>query len=78
MFGISVTISEESIAVGAYGDDNENGIDAGAVYLFTIDGEFVEKLIAPNGNNFDYIDLAVSISGNTMYWWWIYLCCEYM
>ena len=64
MFGFSVTISEESIAVGVF--DNENGIDAGAVYLYTIDGEFVEKLIASDGNYFDYFGLAVSISGNVL------------
>jgi hypothetical protein len=33
-FGYQVSIHERFAVIGAYGDDNENGVDAGAAYIF--------------------------------------------
>ena len=65
-FGFSVSISGEHALVGAYFDDNENGWNAGAVYLFKLDnGNWIEKqkIIASDtlARNFGY---SVSLSGN--------------
>jgi len=37
-FGVSVSIDGEYAAVGSRYDDNENGVDAGAIYIFRQDG----------------------------------------
>jgi hypothetical protein len=46
-FGSSVDISENTIVVGAYLDDNTNGIKAGAVYVFYPNNNHTPK----NGDN---------------------------
>ena len=65
IFGDSVDVYEEIVAVGAPYDD-ENGSNAGAVYLFTTDGDFIEKIISPDGQDFDLFGFDVSIAGNEM------------
>ena len=65
-FGRSVAISDDIIAVGAFKDTNENGSLSGAVYLFSIDGEYVDKIIAPDGATGDRFGCAVAISGDLL------------
>lgn len=51
-FGVSVAIEDDFAAIGARYDDNENGTDAGAVYLFKRSGTSWgqhQKLIAGDG-----------------------------
>ena len=51
-FGVSIDIDSYTIAIGSRFDDNENGVDAGAVYLFQeVDLEWVQqkKIIANDG-----------------------------
>ena len=51
-FGVSVAIDGDMAAVGSRYDDNENGTDAGGVYIFSRDGESwseQQKIIAPDG-----------------------------
>jgi|GEM_PF-722432 len=70
-FGFSVSISGDTVAVGAYNDDdNEN--DSGSVYVFERNyggadnwGQ-VQKLIAGGGAEYDYFGYSVSISGDTV------------
>ena len=66
LFGMTVAISDHVIAVGSPYDDNENGADAGSVYLFTTEGVFIDKLIAPDGQEGDLFGSDVSISGNKL------------
>ena len=43
-FGLSVSIYEDYAIIGADWDDNENGVDAGAAYIFKRDGStWIEK-----------------------------------
>jgi uncharacterized repeat protein (TIGR01451 family) len=71
-FGYAVSISGDTIVVGAYGDD-DNGTDSGSAYAFernhdgTADnwGE-VKKLTAADAAAGDWFGSAVSISGDTI------------
>ncbi|KYK30401.1 MAG: hypothetical protein AYK22_03975 [Thermoplasmatales archaeon SG8-52-3] len=55
IFGISVSIDENNIIVGARTDDNENGVDAGSAYFFLksgakicCDGNLAWSSVKPN------------------------------
>ena len=65
-FGRIVDVVENIVALGAPCDANENGSFAGSVYLFTIYGEFILKIFAPDGQAGDYFGIDVSIQGNAM------------
>jgi hypothetical protein len=63
-FGISVAIQGEYIFVGADADDNENGLNAGSVYVFKYNGSLwfqQEKLIASDGTANDYFGRYISV-----------------
>ncbi len=65
-FGISTSIEGDYAIIGAYRDDNGNGIDAGSVYVFkrTTSGWFEEtKLIASDGASADRFGISTSIDG---------------
>ena len=70
-FGSSVSISENTIVVGAVGDE-ENGSAAGAAYIFERDAGGVEnwgevrKLLASDGQPGDRFGHGVAISGDTV------------
>lgn len=76
VFGWSVSISGngETIAIGAYGDDNTNGIAAGAVYIFEIGGGWTDgsgnqaaKLLSDGDlNDFFGYSTAISYDGETV------------
>jgi hypothetical protein len=64
-FGNAVAISDSFAVIGAQLDD-DRGMDAGAVYVFTLDGDtWVEhtKLTASDGEPGDHFGSSVSISG---------------
>lgn len=65
-FGYSVDVSENIVAIGARSNDNENGSNAGAVYLFTTEGAFIEKVVAPDGQAGDKFGQDVSVAGNNL------------
>ncbi len=63
-YGRSVAIDGYTAVVGAPLDDNENGTDAGAVYIFTYDGSnWIQqaKLTATNGASGDQFGISVAI-----------------
>ena len=66
-FGRSVAISGDYAIIGAFQDD-DNGSDSGAVYIFERDGtetwNEIQKLTAADGAEADSFGWAVSISGN--------------
>ena len=69
-FGISVAVDGETILVGAHQDDH-NGTDAGAAYLFTrpytgwADSPETTKLIPADGAPGDQFGISVAVDGNT-------------
>ena len=68
LFGSSVAISGDTILVGAPGNDNENGADAGTAYVFeaSAGGWSQEaRLVASDGAGSDRFGQAVALSGNT-------------
>ena len=65
-FGISVSISSDTVLVGAMADD-DNGSNSGSAYVFRYNGSnWVEeaKLTASDGAASDFFGLSVSISSN--------------
>ena len=69
LFGRSVDLTDGIIVVGAPGDDNENGTDAGAAYLFlegTMGWSEQARLIASDGADNDNFAHAVTIDGLTV------------
>ena len=68
-FGFSVSVSGDTVIVGAFGDDDGFGSDFGAAYIFTQSGGGVwseqAKLTASDSDVEDNFGFSVSISGNT-------------
>ncbi|MBN1507421.1 MAG: FG-GAP repeat protein [Sedimentisphaerales bacterium] len=68
-FGYSVSISGDSVLVGALGDD-DNGVLSGSAYIFGRTEDWAElwiqraKLLASDGALGDHFGLSVSISGD--------------
>src|SRR5205085_222869 len=59
----------DTLAIGAFTDDNINGADAGAVYLFHRVGgawQFQTKLLAGNGAAGDRFGFGVVMEGATL------------
>jgi hypothetical protein len=67
-FGYSVSISGDTIVVGAYGDDDIDD-DTGAAYVFTRTGgtwTLEQKLVANDAARFDRFGNSVSINGDSV------------
>ncbi|MCI5192824.1 MAG: hypothetical protein D3915_06805, partial [Candidatus Electrothrix sp. AU1_5] len=68
-FGESVSISGDTIVIGARGDD-DNGSDSGSAYVFIRNGsdEWIQqtKLLPDDGTAEDHFGESVSISGDTI------------
>jgi len=66
-FGWSVSISGDTVLIGAYLDDG-SGSDSGNAYMFVRSGTSwseQEKLTAGDGSEGDYFGVSVSVSGDT-------------
>jgi|GEM_PF-1956870 len=69
LFGNAVSISGDVIVVGAPGDDNERGIDAGAVYIFlrgSMGWSEQVRLVSSDGAFNDQFGRSVTIDGTTI------------
>jgi len=67
-FGVSVSIGGDTIAIGAYLDD-DNDINSGSAYVFQYDkSTWVEKikLIASDGRAFDQFGITIAIDGDVI------------
>jgi predicted amidohydrolase len=67
-FGTSVSVSGDTIVVGAYGDDDK-GSGSGSAYVFVRNGSTwtqQAKLLASDGTINDYFGTSVSVSGDTI------------
>lgn len=63
-FGTSVSISGDTIIVGAYFDDDA-GADSGSAYLFdAVSAEQIQKLAAQDGTSGDLFGCYVALSGS--------------
>ena len=65
-FGLSVSISGNTVIIGAYSDDDK-GINSGSAYIFTNNGGTwiqTQKLTADDGESGNFFGLSVAISGN--------------
>lgn len=68
MFGHSVSVSGNSVAIGAAGEDNFTNQNTGRVYLFnTISGALTHTILNPNFTAGDYFGYSVVILGNRLY-----------
>jgi len=68
LFGNSVSVSGNTIVVGAHGDD-DNGQDSGSAYVFVREGTSwteQQKLTASDGAAADFFGYSVSVSGDTI------------
>ena len=68
-FGSSVSVSGDTVVVGAPGDDTPGGVDAGSAYVFVRSGTTwteQQKLLAPDGAADDDFGISVSVSGDTV------------
>jgi uncharacterized protein (DUF2147 family) len=68
-FGVSVGVSGDVIAVGAYLDNNSNGDDAGSAYVFRHSGNnWIEEdhLFAADGSQGDHFARGIGIDGNVI------------
>lgn len=66
-FGYAVDINNDVAVVGATFETNENGLEAGAAYIFQKNGsswEEVARIIASDGENYDYFGCSVSIEND--------------
>ena len=67
-FGVSVSLSGDTLLVGASYEDCGAGHDCGSAYVFRFDGTSwleVQKLTASDANAEDLFGSSVSVSGNT-------------
>ncbi|MCW9013180.1 MAG: choice-of-anchor D domain-containing protein [Gammaproteobacteria bacterium] len=66
-FGVSVAVDNDTVAVGAYYDD-DNGSNSGSAYAFVRDTNGIwsqqDKLLATDGTASDYFGHRISISGD--------------
>jgi len=62
MFGESVAISGDTIAIGAPQHEAGTGLNTGTVFLYDKDGPFLHELVASDGKDHDNFGEAVDIS----------------
>lgn len=67
-FGSEVALTEDTALVGAYGDENPNGYNAGSGYVFSrTDGTWTQtaKLTPDDGDREDRFGWSVALAGDT-------------
>lgn len=68
-FGASVSLSGDGLAIGSPTQQNDNGLDAGAVYVFVRGaGTWSQelKLLASDGDHTDGLGSSVALQGSTL------------
>ncbi|MEZ4315097.1 MAG: FG-GAP repeat protein [Polyangiaceae bacterium] len=68
-FGLAVAIAGNTIVVGSVLADNDNGVDAGAAYVFRREGASWSeeaRLLASDGAAFDTFGTGLAVQGNTV------------
>jgi hypothetical protein len=70
LFGKSVSILGDIAVVAAFNDDNSNGSNAGAVYVYKYIGnkwEEIQKIIAPSANTSFYFGVTLVLSDTSLF-----------
>lgn len=62
-FGYALSVSGDFLVVGAYLADVAAS-NSGAVFIYEVDGAFVQQLVDPSGDQHNYFGFSVSISGD--------------
>jgi hypothetical protein len=68
-FGLSLSLSGDTVAISAYADDTPRGFDAGSAYVFVRSGTVwtqQQKLTAQDGGADDWFGVDVSVSADTV------------
>jgi hypothetical protein len=66
-FGRSVAIESSIVAVGAWGEFDDNGPHAGTAYLFDVPtGLQITKLLASDGEALDHLGISIDIDNGTV------------
>ena len=68
MFGVAVSVSPDTLVVGAHGDDTPGGTNAGSAYVFVRSGTTwtqQAQLFASDGAEGDGFGYSVALSGDT-------------
>lgn len=63
-FGYSVSVNSSTIIVGAP-IDSDSGVGSGSVYIFDINGNYISKITALDGDTYDYFGWSVGIGTTT-------------
>ena len=63
-FGFSVAVGDNKIVIGAPRDDNSNGTDAGAAYIYNLDGTGQSKITASDGAASDEFGRSVAVGSD--------------
>ncbi len=63
LFGYSVSVHGSIIVIGARNDD-DNGTDSGSAYIFDTSGNYLTKIIAPDGVPGDDFGSSVAVYGS--------------
>lgn len=65
-FGLSISISDGIVAIGA-DQDGDNGWVAGSAYLYdALTGAQIDKLLASDGSQFDYFGTSIAIDNGVV------------
>jgi hypothetical protein len=68
-FGFAVSVSGDTVAVGAFADDTGTTVDGGSAYVFVRTGttwSLQQKLLASDAASGDYFGATVSVSGDAL------------
>ena len=61
-----MAVSGSTILFGTGKDYNENDANVGSVYIFDTTGQFITKLIAPDGRKDDKFGFSVAVDGSAI------------
>jgi len=62
-FGYSVDITDDKVIIGAQYDNNDQGEYSGSAFIYSaVTGEFLEKIVAPDGEAYDEFGYSVCAS----------------
>ena len=68
-FGLTISLSGDTVALSAYADDTPRGFDAGSAYVFVRSGTTwteQQKLTASDGGADEWFGVGLALSGNSL------------
>lgn len=64
-FGWSVAMNDDLIVIGANRDETEGGM-TGSAYIYTLDGDFITKIVPSDAKSLEQFGFSVAVSGDTI------------